>query len=76
MSSCCCMGDRFEVLATNTLVDQSFIASPVIVEGDIYLRELKFSVPGQRETRAVTSFDNNWLDARRESAVCGIGCVR
>jgi outer membrane protein assembly factor BamB len=32
------MGDRFEVLATNTLTDQSFIASPVIVEGDIYLR--------------------------------------
>jgi outer membrane protein assembly factor BamB len=32
------MGDRFEVLATNTLADQSFIASPVIVDGDIYLR--------------------------------------
>jgi outer membrane protein assembly factor BamB len=32
------MGDRFEVLAVNTLEDQSFIASPVIVEGDIYLR--------------------------------------
>jgi outer membrane protein assembly factor BamB len=32
------MGDRFEVLATNTLRDQSFIASPVIVDGDIYLR--------------------------------------
>jgi hypothetical protein len=32
------LGDRFEVLATNTLTDQSFIASPVIVDGDIYLR--------------------------------------
>jgi outer membrane protein assembly factor BamB len=32
------MGDRFEVLATNTLMDQSFIASPVIADGDIYLR--------------------------------------
>ena len=31
-------GDSFEVLATNTLADQSFIASPVIVDGDIYLR--------------------------------------
>jgi outer membrane protein assembly factor BamB len=32
------MGDRLEVLATNTLKGQSFIASPVIVEGDLYLR--------------------------------------
>jgi outer membrane protein assembly factor BamB len=32
------MGDRFEVLAVNTLANQSFIASPVIVDGDIYLR--------------------------------------
>ena len=32
------MGDRFEVLATNTLSGQSFIASPIIVGGDIYLR--------------------------------------
>jgi outer membrane protein assembly factor BamB len=32
------MGDAFEVLATNTMEGQSFIASPVIVEGDIYLR--------------------------------------
>ena len=28
------MGDALEVLATNTLDDQSFIASPVIVDGD------------------------------------------
>ena len=32
------LGDRFEVLATNTLSDQSFIASPIVVDGDIYLR--------------------------------------
>jgi outer membrane protein assembly factor BamB len=32
------MGDRLEVLATNTLRDQSFIASPVIFDGDLYLR--------------------------------------
>jgi outer membrane protein assembly factor BamB len=32
------MGDSLEVLATNTLQGQSFIASPVIVDGDIYLR--------------------------------------
>jgi hypothetical protein len=32
------MADTFEVLATNTLKGQSFIASPVIVDGRIYLR--------------------------------------
>ena len=32
------MGDTFEVLATNTLEDQSYIASPVILDGAIYLR--------------------------------------
>jgi outer membrane protein assembly factor BamB len=32
------MGDAFEVLATNTLAGQSFIASPVIVDGNLYLR--------------------------------------
>jgi outer membrane protein assembly factor BamB len=32
------MGDRFEVLATNRMKNQSFIASPVIVGGTIYLR--------------------------------------
>jgi outer membrane protein assembly factor BamB len=32
------MGDTFEVLATNTMEGHSFIASPVIVDGDIYLR--------------------------------------
>ena len=32
------LGDRFEVLTTNTLDDQSFVASPVVVGGSIYLR--------------------------------------
>ena len=32
------MGEKFEVLATNTLTDQVFIASPAIVDGEIYLR--------------------------------------
>jgi outer membrane protein assembly factor BamB len=32
------LGERFQVLETNTLADQSFIASPVIVDGSIYLR--------------------------------------
>jgi outer membrane protein assembly factor BamB len=32
------MGEKFEILATNTMSDQSFIASPVIVDGSVYLR--------------------------------------
>ena len=32
------MGDEFKVLATNTMAGQSFIASPVIADGNIYLR--------------------------------------
>jgi outer membrane protein assembly factor BamB len=32
------LADRFEVVATNTLTDQSFIASPVVADGSIYLR--------------------------------------
>ena len=31
-------GNTFEVLATNTLTDQSFIASPIVVGNDLYLR--------------------------------------
>ncbi len=31
-------GDRLEVLATNTLSNQSFIASPIALEKDLYLR--------------------------------------
>lgn len=32
------MGEKFEVLATNHLTDQVFIATPVIAGGEIYLR--------------------------------------
>ncbi len=32
------MGEQFEVLATNTLADQVFLASPAIMDGAIYLR--------------------------------------
>ena len=32
------MGEKFELLATNTMEDEFFIASPVIVEGEILLR--------------------------------------
>ncbi|PYP87338.1 MAG: hypothetical protein DMF61_10000 [Blastocatellia bacterium AA13] len=32
------MGERFEVLATNTLDDQMFVASPVVAEGELFLR--------------------------------------
>jgi outer membrane protein assembly factor BamB len=32
------LGDRFEVVATNVLEDQSVIASPIVVDGAIYLR--------------------------------------
>jgi len=31
-------GPQFEVLATNTLTDQSFIASPIAIGNDLYLR--------------------------------------
>jgi outer membrane protein assembly factor BamB len=32
------MGEKFEVIATNTLSDQVFIASPVIAGGELFLR--------------------------------------
>jgi outer membrane protein assembly factor BamB len=32
------MGEKFEVLATNTLQDQVFISTPAIMDGAIYLR--------------------------------------
>jgi outer membrane protein assembly factor BamB len=43
------MGDRFAVLATNALEGQSFIASPVIVDGTIYLRSRThlFAIPAK-----------------------------
>jgi outer membrane protein assembly factor BamB len=36
------MGDKYEVLATNTMPDEMFIASPAIVGGDIFLRSQKY----------------------------------
>ena len=35
------MGEKFEVLATNTMADQMFIATPAISGGEIYLRSLE-----------------------------------
>ena len=35
------MGEKFEVIATNTLTDQVFIATPVIAAGELYLRGQK-----------------------------------
>ena len=32
------MGERFEVLATNTIPGEMFIATPAVVDGEIYLR--------------------------------------
>jgi outer membrane protein assembly factor BamB len=32
------MGEKFEVLATNTMRDQIFIATPAIAGGEIFLR--------------------------------------
>jgi outer membrane protein assembly factor BamB len=32
------MGEKFEVLATNTMNDEFFVATPAIVDGEIYLR--------------------------------------
>ncbi len=32
------MGEKYEVLATNTLTDQSFIATPAVAGGSLYLR--------------------------------------
>jgi hypothetical protein len=32
------MGDKFDVVATNTLSNESFIATPAIMNGEIYLR--------------------------------------
>jgi outer membrane protein assembly factor BamB len=32
------MGEKFEVIATNTLEDQVFIATPVVAAGELYLR--------------------------------------
>jgi outer membrane protein assembly factor BamB len=34
------MGEKFEVLATNTMTDQMFIATPAIAGGEIFLRSM------------------------------------
>ena len=49
------MGPTFEVLATNTLEDQTFIATPAIADGELYLRgrETRCLRSAERGTRAV-----------------------
>jgi len=32
------LGEKFEVVATNTLADQMFVASPVVADGELFLR--------------------------------------
>jgi hypothetical protein len=32
------MGEQFEVVATNTFEDQMFVSSPVVAEGELFLR--------------------------------------
>jgi outer membrane protein assembly factor BamB len=32
------LGEKFEVVATNTLADQMFVASPAVAEGEMFLR--------------------------------------
>jgi len=32
------MGEKFEVLATNTLADEIFVATPAVADGEMYLR--------------------------------------
>jgi hypothetical protein len=32
------LGEKFEMVATNKLTDQVFIATPVIADGEIFLR--------------------------------------
>ena len=34
------MGEKYEVLATNQIPDQTFITTPAVVKGSIYLRSL------------------------------------
>ncbi len=44
------MGEKFEVLATNTLTDQFFVSTPAIVDGEIFLRgqNTLFCISGKR----------------------------
>jgi hypothetical protein len=32
------LGDTLEVVASNTLADQSFVSTPAVADGDLYLR--------------------------------------
>jgi outer membrane protein assembly factor BamB len=32
------LGEKFEVVATNTLTDHMFVASPAVAEGELFLR--------------------------------------
>jgi outer membrane protein assembly factor BamB len=32
------LGEKFEIVATNTLTDHMFVASPVVAEGELFLR--------------------------------------
>jgi outer membrane protein assembly factor BamB len=32
------LGEKFEIVATNTLADQMFVASPIVAEGEMFLR--------------------------------------
>jgi hypothetical protein len=32
------MGEQFEVITTNTFEDQMFVASPVVAQGELFLR--------------------------------------
>ena len=54
------MGDQLEVLATNTLTDQVFIATPVIAGGELFLR-------GQNALFCIS--DMQWREAKQRS--CG-----
>jgi outer membrane protein assembly factor BamB len=36
------LGEKYEVLATNTLTDQMFVASPIVVDNELYLRSQQF----------------------------------
>jgi hypothetical protein len=44
------MGEKYEVLATNTFPDESFIATPAVAGGSLYLRgrETLYCIRAQR----------------------------
>jgi hypothetical protein len=53
------MGEKFEVVATNTLADQVFIATPVIAAGELFLR-------GQNTLFCIAD-KNNFTQRRKDS---------